>query len=115
MQRIWLWIVLGVWALCVLGSVTAATLILDQGSGFTRGVNRILAVIALQTGALAMAVPAWRLGRGATGVLRALSRLPAVWAGLVILAVAGLTIYGMTATGPVPTSGPGPAPKPVTP
>ncbi|HBS48712.1 MAG TPA: hypothetical protein DEA05_00795 [Rhodobacteraceae bacterium] len=109
-------VLLALWGVTCLASLGYLFLVEPTGDGFTRGLNRITGFLGWQIVAGVLAVLTWWAGRGLPkrGALRWLSRLPGLWALLLVAAIAGLILWARLSIQPPPPS-PGPATEPATP
>ena len=98
MSRLVIWICAALWLACVVYGVVAYMQIEPEGSGFTRGSNRIATFFRWQAMALLPALGAYVIGRstGTDGSVKLASRVPLWLSGgffvLTILAFIGALI-----------------------
>lgn len=72
-------VLLILWVLCMAAS--AASLALEPtGDSFTRGLNRVIWMLAFQIAACLLAIPLWLHSRQEVGLARWIARLPGVLA-----------------------------------
>ncbi|MFV0515077.1 MAG: hypothetical protein ACK5MY_15835 [Jhaorihella sp.] len=98
--------------LAAYGASLAALLLLEPtGDGFTRGLNRVSSFVTWQLVAGLIGIGVWLAGRGLPrgSPARWFSRVPALLALLLALAIAGL-IGWVNLTRPAPLSDPAPPP-----
>ncbi len=97
-------LVSGIWAIVFFGSFLWVRLIQPTGDGFTRGLNRVSALMGWQALAVLLAIVAWGLVMGVPKPrprrLRWVGFLPVVVSGLLVLLVALFLVYNIAAKPP---------------
>jgi type VI protein secretion system component VasF len=111
-------LVLVLWAGAIFMGFYRFSVLEPDDFGFTAGMNKLEAFLRWQLVAMALALPAWVLGRRAPpGLLRRLSWVPVAWLLLLVCAVLALIAWSWLQhmLHPPQTEVPGPATVPVAP
>jgi hypothetical protein len=89
-----LWLLLALWAVCVTVGVFRYGTLAPTDFGFTRGMNRLEALLSWWAGAAVLALPVWLTGRRSPSrAQRWAARLPLLWLGAVVGLVLALLVW----------------------
>ena len=83
-RRTWLMVLGAAWLLAWAGSFAVFVVMTPSSDSLGRGVNQAVAFLGLQSVAIALSIPIWRLGRvwSTRASIRRLSRVPVILAAL---------------------------------